>query len=224
MNSNPWDVVTFDCYGTLIDWRTGIAGAFATAAAGSGCDVAPDAFLDVYASEESAIQREVYRPYRDVLGRAATRVMALLCRAYAGDGSFLASSLGGWRPFPDTNAALSRLHGAGYRLGILSNVDRDLLDATLRHFTVSFDIIVTAEDVRSYKPAHGHFEEARRRIGGARWLHAAQSWFHDVVPCRQLGIPVAWINRAGERATTPDRADCEFATLGGLADWLAPGA
>jgi 2-haloalkanoic acid dehalogenase type II len=132
----------------------------------------------------------------------------------------LAESLPGWKPFPDTNPALERLVSAGHRLGILSNVDDDLLAGTLRHFTVPFDLLVTAQQVRSYKPAPGHFETARRRIGRSRWLHAAQSHFHDVVPCRALGIPVAWINRKGESGREDVRPDIEVSTLAGLADRL----
>jgi len=111
----------------------------------------------------------------------------------------------------------------GHRLGILSNVDDELLAATRRHLTVSFDLVVTAEQVRSYKPASGHFEEARRRIAAGRWLHAAQSHFHDVVPCRALDIPVAWVNRKAEtpRHPTPDH---EVATLAGLATLLETAA
>jgi FMN phosphatase YigB (HAD superfamily) len=109
---------------------------------------------------------------------------------------------------------------AGYRLGILSNVDDDLLAATRRQLGVLFDVVVTAEQVHSYKPAQGHFMEARRRIGGARWLHAAQSFFHDVVPARALGIPVAWINRKRESASGGIAPDLELRDLTGLADAL----
>jgi FMN phosphatase YigB (HAD superfamily) len=111
---------------------------------------------------------------------------------------FFASRLPEWPPFADTNPALERLYAAGYRLGILSNVDDDLLEATIRHFTAPIDLIVTAQQVGSYKPATGHFIAARERIGGLRWLHAAQSHFHDVVPAVQMGLPVAWINRKHE--------------------------
>ncbi len=105
---------------------------------------------------------------------------------------------------------------------ILSNIDAGLLDATRRHFTVPFEFAVTAERVRSYKPAPTHFLAARERIGGRRWLHAAQSYFHDVVPARALGIPTAWINRTAESAGAGPRPDREFRTLTELADWLAP--
>jgi 2-haloalkanoic acid dehalogenase type II len=138
--------------------------------------------------------------------------------------SLVAESLPGWPPFPDTNAALERLASAGYRLGILSNVDDDLLAGTRRHLRAPFDIVITAQQVRAYKPAAAHFETARRRVEGRRWLHAAQSYFHDVVPARAQAVPVAWINRKGERAAGGPRPDREFRTLAELADWLAPAA
>ena len=113
-----------------------------------------------------------------------------------------------------------RLTDAGFSLGILSNVDDALLDATRQHFPVHFDVLVTAEQVRSYKPAHPHFLVARERIGGRDWLHAAQSWFHDVVPSRQLGIPVAWVNRKGDAAGPEGPPLHETRDLAGLAEWL----
>jgi FMN phosphatase YigB (HAD superfamily) len=125
-----------------------------------------------------------------------------------------------WIPFPDTNPALERLFKAGYRLGILSNVDDDLLAGTRKHFTVPFDLIVTAQQVGSYKPADGHFLTARERIGPARWLHAAQSHFHDVTPARRHGIASAWINRTRLARGEP-RPDRELHSLTELADWLA---
>ena len=109
---------------------------------------------------------------------------------------------------------------AGIRLGILSNIDDDLLAGTLRHLTVDFELTLTAQQLRSYKPAHGHFLTARERIGDARWLHAAQSYFHDVVPARELGIPVAWINRKAEEPQGQARPDRNLHDLAELADWL----
>ena len=123
-----------------------------------------------------------------------------------------------WRPFADTNPALERLHRAGIRLGILSNVDDDLLAETRKHFTVHFDPIITAQQVRSYKPAEGHFSTARERIGSARWLHAAQSNFHDIVPANALGIDTAWINRHGEAPRAGGTPTFEFRNLTELAD------
>jgi len=100
-------------------------------------------------------------------------------------------------------------------------VDDELLAGTRRHLTVPFDLIVTAEQVGSYKPAPGHFTTARGRIGERRWLHAAQSYFHDIMPARTLAIPAAWINRKGEAASDGGRADRELRGLAELADWLA---
>jgi 2-haloalkanoic acid dehalogenase type II len=177
--------------------------------------------LKAYAEIEPSVEAAPYRRYRDVLTETALCLAERLGWPLDRDGAhFLAESLPRWPAFPDTNPALERLAAAGYRLGILSNIDDDLLAETRRHFSVGFDLIVTAQQVGSYKPAHGHFTESRQRLGEQRWLHAAQSYFHDVIPARRLGIPVAWINRKGEKACDGGRADHEFLTLTGLADWL----
>jgi 2-haloalkanoic acid dehalogenase type II len=219
--TRTYDVVTFDCYGTLIDWRTGISAAFTSAAARDGRAFDRIEVLTAYAEIEPVVEAEAYRSYRDVLTETARRVAERLGWPLSRtDAAFLPESLAAWPPFPDTNPALERLVSAGYRLGILSNVDDDLLEATRRHFTVTFDTIVTAQQVGSYKPAHGHFITAHQRLGEMRWLHAAQSYFHDVVPARALGIPVAWINRHHEAASNGGQADREFGNLTELADWL----
>jgi 2-haloalkanoic acid dehalogenase type II len=217
--SRTYDVVTFDCYGTLIDWERGIADAFAAEAGGETLD--RGAVLGMYHEIEPVVEAETYRSYREVLTETARRVARRLgWRLPDARAGFLAESLPRWPPFPDTNAALQRLAAACHALGILSNVDDDLLAGTRRHLDVDFTLVVTAQQVGSYKPAHGHFLEARRRLGGARWLHAAQSYFHDVVPARALGIPVAWINRKHQAPTGTARPDRDFSTLADLADWL----
>jgi 2-haloalkanoic acid dehalogenase type II len=217
----PYDVITFDCYGTLIDWETGISSTFAMAAGSEGRELERERVLTVYAELEPVVEAETYRSYRDVLTETALRVAHRLGWPLEKErADFLANSLPGWRPFPDTNPALERLAAAGYILGILSNVDDDLLAGTLRHFSVSFELLVTAQQVGSYKPADGHFHVARQRIGGRRWLHAAQSYFHDVVPAHTLGIPVAWINRKNHQPSDGGRADFECRTLQELATWL----
>src|SRR5262249_39821097 len=157
-----FDVVTFDCYGTLIDWEGGIGDWFETAAARSGITLDRRRALDLYASIEPVVEAESYRPYRDVLAETARRVAEQMSWPLSEqEAKGLAASLPDWSPFPDTNPALRRIAAAGYRFGILSNVDDDLLAGTRRHLEVAFDILITAEQVRSYKPAHGHFEEAR---------------------------------------------------------------
>lgn len=213
-----YDVVTFDCYGTLIDWEAGITSAFASA----GCAAPRERLLAEYARIEPAVEAQGYLPYRDVLKEASRRVLESLGgKLPEGHEDFLPQSLPNWKPFDDTNAALLRLTKAGYKLGILSNVDDDLLAATCRHFSVRFDIIITAQQLRSYKPAPPHFLAARERLQGQRWLHAAQSYFHDVTPCRSLRIPVAWINRR-HQSLPPGGAspDLLFPDLAALAEHL----
>jgi 2-haloalkanoic acid dehalogenase type II len=213
------DVITFDCYGTLIDWEAGISAAFAAAADAQPLDRTQ--VLKAYAEIEPTVEAAPYRRYRDVLTETAQLVAERLGWPLSQEGArFLPQSLPDWPPFADTNPALERLMAAGYSLGILSNVDDDLLAGTRRQFTVPFDLIVTAQQVGSYKPAHTHFTEARQRLADKRWLHAAQSYFHDVIPARALGIPIAWINRKREAASDGGGADYEFHTLTELADWL----
>ena len=221
----PFDIVSFDCYGTLVDWERGIGDAFAAAASRAGLTLAASEVLAAYAAIEPEVEAGPYRPYREVLAATAARVARRLGWPLPEqDAGFLAESLPSWPPFPDTNPALKCLSAAGIRLGILSNVDEDLLAGTRRCLGVSFDLVVTAERVRSYKPGHAHFEAARAALGaGARWLHAAQSYFHDVVPAKALGIPVAWINRRAERAGAAGPPDAQFRNLTQLAEWLLGG-
>lgn len=221
----PYDVITFDCYGTLIDWEGGIVAAFQTAARTDGVTLHREQILRAHAEIEPQVQREGYRRYRDVLTEVAVRAAPRLgWRLVPERARFLADSLTGWRAFADTNPALERLRAAGYQLGILSNIDDDLLAGTRKHFTVPFNILVTAEQVRSYKPAAGHFRKARALIGAGRWLHAGQSWFHDVAACCALGIPVVWVNRKRERAGEGARPTGEVTDLLGLVDWLSNGS
>jgi 2-haloalkanoic acid dehalogenase type II len=179
--------------------------------------------LAAHAEIEPIVQAGPYRSYREVLRETALRASRRFGWNLDPDhAEFLPNSLEDWPVFEDTRPALERLAAAGYRLGILSNVDLDLLLATLSRLGVRFDLIVTAQDVASYKPAHAHFLEARKTIGQSPWLHVAQSYFHDVVPAVALGIPVAWVNRHDEPPAGDARPDRELRDLTGLADWLAP--
>ena len=220
-----FDVVTFDCYGTLIDWEGGIREAFRRAAAADGVT------LSVRGGP-----RRVRRDRAGGRGRRPTGAIAR-CSRRRRSGSrrgfgwkidaerarFLPESLPSWQPFPDTNPALARLAAAGCRLGILSNVDDDLLAGTRRLLEASFDPVITAAQVRSYKPAPAHFLAARRLFpAGTRWLHAAQSYFHDVVPVpparhpRRLDQPE---EREGRSARARPTGRCP--TWRDLADWMA---
>lgn len=193
-------VITFDCYGTLIDWRRGIAEAFEAEAERLGVPVDTKRVLDLHAEVEPAIQhRNPTRPYAEILRRVAVAIgTELEWPIDASFGAFLPQSLPAWPPFADTAAALERLRSDGLVLGILSNVDRDLFAATARHFPVEMDFVITAEDVGSYKPEPAHFLRAREEIADRSWLHAAQSYYHDIEPACVLGIPAAWVNRLSE--------------------------
>jgi 2-haloalkanoic acid dehalogenase type II len=219
--ARPYDVVTFDCYGTLVDWEGGLATAIMRAAWADGARLERAAIIRAYMAAERDVEAGAYRPYREVLADSARGVAARLgWRLEPARATFLAESVPSWVPFPDTNASLERLHAAGYTLGILSNIDDDLLAATRRHFTVDFGLVVTAQQVRAYKPARPHFDAARRAIGSRSWLHVGQGHFHDMVPARAQGIPNAWINRNGDAPDDGGRTDREFPTLRELAEWL----
>ena len=218
-----FQVITFDCYGTLIDWEAGIVEAFWKASMADGVSLDPAAVLRTLFETEPAAAR-AYQSYREILTAAAQRVGQRLGWPMTHDrAAFLADSLPDWPPFPDTNDALRRLSRAGYALGILSNVDDDLLAGTRRRLEAEFSLLVTAQQVRSYKPAPGHFTAAREQIGARDWLHAAQSYYHDVVPAVAHGISVAWINRKAEQPTSGTRPTYMFRNLTELADWLEVG-
>jgi 2-haloalkanoic acid dehalogenase type II len=209
MQGTDFDIITFDCYGTLIDWEGGMVRAFQTEAAADGRS--PDArdIVEAYMAEEAIVESGEYQPYRDMLAQTALRVASRLGWPLdPGRAGFLARSLPEWQPFPDTNTALERL-ASRFRLGLLSNIDDDLLAATRRHFTVEFDLIVTAQQVKSYKPGFAHFQEALARTPGKRLLHSAQSYFHDVVPASGLAFrlcgSIAWQRscRTGDQNQPP---------------------
>lgn len=218
------ETITFDCYGTLVDWESGIDGAFKRAAPELGVEIERDVLLRLHAEIEPQLQAGAYRRYRDVLAETARRILQRYgVQAGPEQTAFLAESLPRWPPFRDTRPALGRLRAAGYRLGILSNVDDDLLDGTIRELGVEFDLRVTAEEVHGYKPAPGHFLMARRKIGRGGWTHAAQSLYHDVRPARELTVPVVWINRKRE-VTPPGYEDVtQFRHLGEFADHMLLG-
>ncbi len=216
-----YDVLTFDCYGTLIDWEKGIRESFQQELRQRGqTKVSSDRLVTLYDEEERRVEKEKpYKSYREVQSQAVQAV------ARSGwnirDPNILSESLPKWKPFPDTNPALERL-AEHYTLGILSNVDNDLLATTLTHFTVPFQLVITAEEVESYKPSPAHFKAARKIIGAKRWLHAAGSLYHDIEPATKLGIPAVWVNRNSAKPgpSATNRTAKEVGNLTELADWL----
>lgn len=189
---NKW--ITFDCYGTLVDWKTGMRQSLEIIKPGHGV-----ALTKLHRRIEGQIERnEPYRPYREVLAESVRRMTAAIgSPASAGDEHILSATLPFWPMYPDTNQALRALKAKGWKLAILSNVDRDLVAGTLRHFDVLFDLVITAQDVQSYKPADAH---SRRflELSGVKaedWLYAAVNNEYDLIPGHALGANCVWINR-----------------------------
>lgn len=216
-----WSVVSFDCYGTLVDWETGIAEAFRSAARRDGLKLEAGEVIEAYHQVEPEVQATEYRRYRDILGEVASRVAARMGWALPVDRTgFLAESLPDWPVFEDTRPALERLK-TRFDIAILSNIDDDLLAATIERIGVEFDWTVTAQQVRSYKPAKAHFRTALELVDNdrGRLLHAAQSRFHDIRPALELGLDAVWVNRKGERADGA-RPLHTVSDLSELAEWL----
>jgi len=220
-----YKALTFDCYGTLVDWRGGLLAGLGACPALAGIDWDEGVFLDDRMQEEARLEAEPWRPYRDIVAQSVQS-------ALAGQGITLpdeearavAERIGDWPPFADTRQALAVL-GQGRRLCLVSNVDAVDLKMTVGQLGVEFATLVTAGDVQSYKPAPAHFHEVLRRLELPRSevLHVAQSLYHDVIPVAALGMDVAWINRLGEAPPqgTVLRFHCpDLATLAGE---LGPG-
>jgi len=216
--------LTFDCYGTLIDWERGILGAVQPLVAKLGAQATPEAILRSYVQHEARLESQEWKPYREVLRGVMIGIAADFdVSVPESESNALVDSLPAWPPFPDTVAALQKL-ATCFRLVILSNTDDALFAETQKRLTVHFADVITAEQVKSYKPGHAHFQEALRRlkVPAAQILHVAQSLYHDHVPARQLGFNTAWVNRpsllagtglAPAAAVQPDIVVPDLATL-----------
>ena len=198
--------VTFDVYGTLIDRDTGIYEAFAAEAARDGVELDRAELLALVREITREIEGGSYELYAEVLRRTAIEVAKRLDWALEPSRSgFLPDSVQRWKPFKETNIQLAKL-AKKYKLGLLSNVDDKLLGQTRRHIPIDFDLVVTAQQVRSYKPDPAHFTECARRMGGKRgWVHVAASHYHDVAPCVKARVPVIWVNRTKETLDSSQR-------------------
>jgi 2-haloacid dehalogenase len=193
--------VTFDVYGTLIDWDTGAFDAFEREAARDGFTIERDALLPLFHSIQQQIQAGSYELYAEVLRRTAVQISQDLGWPLEPSRSgFLPDSVQRWPAFKEANPALQRLHKAGIKLGLIANIDDKLLGLTRRHIPHDFDLVVTAQQVRSYKPDPAHFKECERRVGGKKgWVHIASGYYHDVEPCVKLKIPTIWVNRTKQQ-------------------------
>ena len=192
---------TFDCYGTLIDWNAGLR-----AALGS------DELLERYHQVEPEVQRETPgMSYRQVMGETARRIGA----------PDPAGTLPEWQPFPEVSEALERARANGWRLVILSNTDRDYIEASMARISVPFEFAIVASEVGSYKPALGHWNAFEEKVGRLPDVHVAASLFHDIAPSNALGLKSVWVNRDGEEpGPRPTREITDLSTLPDVLDEL----
>jgi 2-haloalkanoic acid dehalogenase type II len=226
-----FEALSFDCYGTLIDWEAGLSAVLTTWARERGLELTGEQLLTAYAPLEAGVEAE--RPaalYPDVLARSLRLLGGRLGAEVTGeDAARLAGSVPDWPAFADSHAALAAL-GRRFKLIILSNVDRASFAGSNARLGVEFTSVLTAQDIGSYKPAERNFEAlideaARLSVGPGRLLHVAQSLFHDHVPAKRAGLPTAWINRRHARpgwGATPEppapvTPDWEFPSMAALA-------
>lgn len=236
MTSDPdltsYKALSFDCYGTLIDWEAGIAAVLSPWASEQGLDLSDEDLLLAYSDNEAAVEREIPTAlYSEVLATAFRRTGEGLGRPVSEDWAHrLGSSVPDWPAFPDSAEALARL-AMRYQLIILSNVHRDGFAGSNKHLHGDFAAVITAQDVGAYKPAENHFRALDTTlpelgVDPSELLHVAQSLFHDHVPAKREGLPSVWINRRHDRpgwGATPEPSQewtylLEFSSMSDFAD------
>lgn len=226
---NKCEVLSFDCYGTLIDWESGILAALRPILAAHDIILNDKQILELYAKIEPRIEEGEFVKYREVLRRAMQELSSRLGFVPShSELDCLADSLKDWMPFPDTVGALQTLKKT-FKLAIISNIDDDLFALSAKHLKVEFDYVITAEQVESYKPSLHNFKSAIERMGvpPEKVLHIAQSIYHDVVPAKTLGLSTVWVNRRKGRegfgatlpaSTNPDLEVPDLKTLVSIMD------
>jgi len=222
-------VLTFDCYGTLIDWEAGIFAALRPVLAAHGKNIPDSALLELYGELEAEAEAGEYSTYRDVLQSVVRGIGQRLGFAPSeAEARALPESISNWQPFPDTVKSLRRLKQR-YQLAVLSNIDDDLFALTAPKLAVTFDHVITAQQAGCYKPCLKLFQMAQDRCGVPpnAWIHVGQSIYHDVIPAQSLGVSTVWVNRPSPRknigAVKPASAnpDLEVPDLKTLADLAA---
>ena len=224
LDFDAFDVLTFDCYGTLIDWESGLLAALRPPIAAHGIDANDEALLEAFARHEAELEGGPYLRYREILGSVLEAMLAHHGqKATAEELATFGGSVADWPAFPDSPAALQRLHER-FRLGVITNCDDDLFAASQARLGVEFDWVVTAQQAKRYKPNPRGFELMFERVGipPSRILHVAQSLYHDHVPAKRLGLSTVWVDRRGDRTgfgatppaeATPDVTVPDVATL-----------
>jgi len=225
-----FQLFTFDCYGTLIDWETGIFSALRPILAAHGKDISDSALLELYGELEAEAEAGEYSTYRNVLQRVVCGIGQRLGFAPSeAEARSLPESIANWQPFPDTVESLRRLKQR-YKLAVLSNIDDDLFALTAPKLGVTFYHLITAQQAGCYKPCLKLFQMAEKRCGVPRnaWLHLGQSIYHDVIPAQLLGIATVWVNRPSPRLgvgavkAASGKPDLEVSNLKALADVACP--
>jgi 2-haloacid dehalogenase/putative hydrolase of the HAD superfamily len=222
----PKDIkwITFDVYGTLIDWESGVYEAFEIEAKRTDFDL-PDKskIIELFNQFQQDIMGGSYELYAEVLRRVALKIAEEIeWDLEPSRTNFLPDSVVRWKPYREANAALDRI-AKKYQVGLVVNIDDKLLVASRRHIRSDFDIVVTAQQVRSYKPEAAHFTETARRIGGKKgWMHVGSSYYFDVAPSVKAKLPTVWVNRKKEKPDDPKakKPDLEVKNLRELADKL----
>lgn len=224
LNWTDYELITFDCYGTLIDWEAGILHAIRPVLSAHGVEISNDEILTLYSEFERAAQTP-YRLYRTVLVNVMEQFgQRLGFTPLQEQSTALVRSIANWLPHVDTVEALRALKKS-HALGVLSNIDDALFALSAERLEIPFSYVVTAQQVQSYKPNHAHFDEIIRRSGLPKWkiLHVAESLYHDILPCNEIGIACVWVNRrrgkaaaSGEAAAIPDVEVQDLRELVGL--------
>ena len=229
LDFSRFDWLSFDCYGTLMDWEAGILGYLRPLLQAKGCRISNDRILTMYSEFEPQEQAGHFRSYREVLaGVARAFARELHFEVSDSEANGLAESIRDWQPFADTVAGLRRLHSR-FKLAVLSNIDDDLFAYTAPKLEIRFDAVVTAQQVHSYKPSLNNFEALLRRQGipRERLLHVAESLYHDVGPAHSLDIATVWVNRRQDKPAaasklTEAKPDLEVPDVGSLAELTVP--
>ena len=214
-----YQILTFDCYGTLIDWEGGMRAALATVIENRGLSLDPYDVHHRYEEVEPVIQETRGGNYVDVMRTSVRDAFAHFgVDVTDAEAGIFGDTLASWPKFPDTTEALAEMKNRGYKLVILSNTDENFIRQSIQTIGVEFDQVITAQAVGSYKPARGHWDRMMETLGVSKdvVLHVAQSYYHDVVPATGLGFKMAWINRKGQQPWADARPDYEFPDLESL--------
>ncbi len=216
--------ITFDCYGTLIDWEGGIRDAIKKLVDKNGFNLNLEGISDKYIKAELEVEAEQYRKYHEVLQLSSKKLLKSEGFEISDEDSLeFANSIYSWQPFLETHDVLATLKQKGYKLVILSNIDNQIIQNSVKLIGIEFDGVVTAEEVGSYKPDYGHWEEMLKRFNAQKEevIHVAASYVHDIIPAKEQGFDAVWINRNSEQPTREIRPDLEFNDLRPLPESLS---